>query len=83
MNIGAKIASGLVAAAAGMAANFVLKKGWRAVTGHEAPFDETQDVDLGELLVFAAVSGVVLTLFQRTASRQTAKWLGEVPKHSA
>ncbi|MDO4790896.1 MAG: DUF4235 domain-containing protein [Buchananella hordeovulneris] len=77
MDLGWKVTHLAAAAAAGFAANFVLKKAWQLTTGRDAPVDdEDPDVSVAEVLVYAAVSGVVFTLLRRGAVGAAAHLYG-------
>ncbi|QOR70378.1 DUF4235 domain-containing protein [Ruania alkalisoli] len=82
MNI-SKLVTTLAAIAAGIAANKLLTMGWKAATGHEPPTGDADDgeISLGELVVFAAVSGAVVTFARTFATRGAKKWLdsGDLP----
>lgn len=79
MDIRRKLIVGGALALAGMAANKVLSIGWKAVTGHEPPEEVDEPVDtLGELLVFAAVSGVVVALTRQVALRGANRFFPEI-----
>src|SRR5690625_3957182 len=51
---------------------------WKAVTGHEPPTGDPDDgeISIGELVVFAAVSGAVVAFARAFATRGAAKWMG-------
>ena len=76
MDIGWKIASAGSLAVAGFIADRVVDAGWKVATGHSAPrgAEEEAQANLAEVLVFAVVSGVLVTLIQRLAVKQTNKW---------
>lgn len=77
MDIGWKVTQVAAAAVAGFAANFLLKKAWQISTGRNTPTDSNDpDVGIGEVLVYAAVSGVVFTLLQRGAVGAAAHMYG-------
>ena len=53
--------------------NKALLVGWKAVTGREAPKEpESPEVRLGEAIVFAALSGALVTVIRTLATRQLA-----------
>lgn len=78
MDIGWKIASAASLGLAGLVADKLVNVGWKAVTGHDAPKgpEEEAQANLAELIVFGVVSGVLVTLIQRVAIKQTNKWYG-------
>ncbi|MDU0968899.1 MAG: DUF4235 domain-containing protein [Actinomycetaceae bacterium] len=78
MDIGWKIASAASLAAAGFVADKIVDVGWKAVTGRTAPRspEEEAEANLAEVLIFGVVSGVLVTLIQRVAVKQTNKWYG-------
>ncbi|MDT3766991.1 DUF4235 domain-containing protein [Gleimia hominis] len=74
MNVPYKLATAGALAAAGFAANQIVNQGWKVFTGHESPQNEDEDqVELVELLVFAAISGVLATMARRYVLRGTKK----------
>ncbi|MDO5729963.1 MAG: DUF4235 domain-containing protein [Actinomycetaceae bacterium] len=77
MNVPYKVASAGALAVSGIIANQVVDKGWKAVTGHESPQGQDEDnAAIVELLVFAVVSGVLVSLARRYALRGTKKFFG-------
>lgn len=77
MNVPYKIASAGALAVSGIIANQVVDKGWKAVTGHESPQGQDEDnAAIVELLVFAVISGVLVSLTRRYALRGTKKFFG-------
>ncbi|CAM3780441.1 DUF4235 domain-containing protein [Occultella aeris] len=79
-----KIVTTVAAIAAGFAANKLISLVWKGVTGHEPPTGDADDgeISLGELVVFAAVSGAVVAFARTFATRTTGKWMsrGEIKK---
>lgn len=76
-----KLITTAAAVAAGFAANKALSAGWKAVTGHEPPTgDDDGEVSMGELVVFAAVSGAVVAFARTYATRGAAKWMASGDK---
>ncbi|UFU06175.1 DUF4235 domain-containing protein [Ruania halotolerans] len=79
-----KVVTTVAAIAAGFAANKLLTVGWKAATGHAPPSGDADDdeASLGELVIFAAVSGAVIAFSRIIASRGASKWLsgGEIAK---
>ncbi|WP_026407616.1 DUF4235 domain-containing protein [Actinomyces gerencseriae] len=69
-------ASALILLASGIVAERVVAVGWKAVTGRPAPQDESQTLNyqLGEVVVFAIVSGAVMSLTRQLTLRQAARW---------
>ena len=78
MDIGWKVASAASLAGAGLVANLVINAGWKLVTGHKPPQDgeEAAQSSLLEVVLFAAISGVAVSLIQRAAMRRTNSWYG-------
>lgn len=78
MDIGWKIASAGSLAVAGFVADKIVDVGWKAATGRTAPRgpEEEAQANIVELVVFGVVSGVLVTLIQRLAVKQTNKWYG-------
>ena len=72
-----KLVTTVAAVAAGFAANKLIAVGWKAVTGHEPPTGDPDDgeISIGELVVFAAVSGAVVAFARTFATRGAAKWM--------
>lgn len=68
--------SALTMVAAGFVANKVVSTGWRAVTGRAAPKDQDEllSAGLAEVVVFAVVSGALVSLTRELALRQAAAW---------
>ncbi len=77
-----KLVTTVAAIAAGFAANKLLSVGWKAVTGHEPPTGDADDgeISIGELVVFAAVSGAVVAFARTFATRGAAKWMASGDK---
>ncbi|SNU01846.1 Protein of unknown function [Ruaniaceae bacterium KH17] len=68
-------------ALAGLVAGKVLEKGWKAVTGHAAPVDFSDDqTTISEFVIYAAVSGALLALARAATQSQTQKMFAQVPK---
>jgi hypothetical protein len=62
---------------AGVATNKIVDFGWKAVTGHEPPYDEDDPgVRAIEAIAFAAFSGAILGLMRHYAMRGASKWYG-------
>lgn len=82
MDIGWKIASAGSLAVAGFVADRIVDLGWKAVTGHTAPRgpEEEAKANLAEVILFGVISGVLVTLVQRVAVKQTNKWYGGCSK---
>ncbi|MDO5720024.1 MAG: DUF4235 domain-containing protein [Actinomycetaceae bacterium] len=77
MNVPYKVASAGALAVSGIIANQIVDKGWKAVTGHESPQGQDEDnTAIAELLVFAVVSGILVSLARRYALRGTKKFFG-------
>ena len=69
-------ASALILLASGIVAEKVVAAGWKTVTGRPAPQDDNQvlNYQLGEVVVFAVVSGAAMSLTRQLTLRQAAKW---------
>lgn len=74
MDIGWKIVSAVAGVAAGIAANQIIKLGWKATTGHQPPQAQNDQVDFAELLTFTVVSAAVTAATRKLAEHQAAKW---------
>lgn len=78
MNVPYKVASAGALAVSGILANQIVDKGWKYVTGHESPQGEDEDnARLAELITFAIISGVLVSLARRYALRGTKKYFGK------
>lgn len=81
-----KLISTALVMGAGLAATKVLSLAWRGVTGHEPPkeFDsEDGEVGLGEVIVFAAVSGALAALVKVYATKGAARIVGSKAPRTA
>lgn len=76
MDIGWKLASAGAMAGAAFVASKIAEGGWKAVTGHDIPHEDDDDVQLVQLVAFAAASAVLVALAQRYALRGAKKWYG-------
>ncbi|AOZ72178.1 hypothetical protein BK816_01755 [Boudabousia tangfeifanii] len=78
MDIAWKVINGVALAGAALVANTVVKSGWKALTGNTppAPGDEEATARLAEVLIFGALSGLVMAAARRTAVRSANKWYG-------
>lgn len=77
MDIPYKLATAGSLAIAGLIANQVVDKGWKLVTGHSSPQGEDEDeARVAELIAFAVISGVLVSLTRRYALKGTKKFLG-------
>jgi hypothetical protein len=68
-----KMATTLAALAAGFAAQRALQAGWRMVTGKPAPGADDDEVSLGEVLMFTALSaaaGAVIRVWTTRGARK-------------
>lgn len=75
MNAQKLLTAGAVALA-GLVAGKILEKGWKAVTGHEAPIDFDDDqTTIPEFVIYAAVSGAVLAIARAATQRQATKMI--------
>lgn len=69
-----RVAGGLAAMAAGIAARKVITFGWKRVTGKEPPSDpDSPEVQLREALAWAVLMGVGMEVARLLAVRATAK----------
>ncbi|MDO5034434.1 MAG: DUF4235 domain-containing protein [Actinomycetaceae bacterium] len=77
MNLTYKLATAGALALAGIIANQVVDKGWKLATGHPSPQGEDEDqAKFAELMVFAVVSGVLVSITRRYALKGTKKFFG-------
>ncbi len=67
-------------ALAGLVAGKVLEKGWKLVTGHEAPVDfDDGETSIPEFVIYAAVSGAILAVARASVQKGTKRYLGRGP----
>ncbi|MDO4242876.1 MAG: DUF4235 domain-containing protein [Actinomyces sp.] len=68
--------SALTMVAAGFVADKIVSTGWKAVTGRATPKDQDELLTAGiaEVVVFAVVSGALISLTRELALRQAATW---------
>ncbi|MBV7363401.1 DUF4235 domain-containing protein [Actinomycetaceae bacterium TAE3-ERU4] len=78
MDISWKIVNGVALAGAALLANTVMKKVWKGVTGNTPPTpgEGEATATLPEVLVFGALSGLIMAVSRRTAVRTANKWYG-------
>jgi len=76
MDIGWKIVSAGAGLVAGLAANKIVSTGWKAVTGHDTPAEDDFEIGIGELVLFAVVSGAVTQLVRQLVMRKAHSWYG-------
>ena len=69
----AKAATTMAALLAGFAAQRALQAGWRMATGKPAPGADDDEVSLGEILVFTALSAAAVAVIRVWATRSTRK----------
>lgn len=62
---------------AALAAAFVVQKavaaGWRAVTGHQAPRADDDEISLGEIITYTAISAATVAAVRVFTARKTNK----------
>ena len=66
-----KLATTAVIAGAAFAASKVFEAGWKVATGRPIPAEDSDDVTIASLVLFAATSAVA----QRYAYKGSQKWL--------
>lgn len=72
-----KIVTMLAVLGAGLAVNKALSLAWKGVTGHEPPTGRDDgEISIGELVVFAAISGAAVAFAKTYANRSAVRWLG-------
>lgn len=76
MDIGWKIASAGSMALSAMVANKLVEGGWKLVTGNPIPREDDDNVQIVQLLAFAALSAVCVSFIQRYAIKGAKKWYG-------
>ncbi|MDN6429550.1 MAG: DUF4235 domain-containing protein [Propionibacterium sp.] len=76
MDFGWKITSAGAMAGAAFLASKVAETGWKAATGHDVPHEDDDEVQMVQLIAFAAVSAVLVAVAQRYAMRGAKKWYG-------
>jgi hypothetical protein len=64
-----KVATTVAALAAGFVAQRALQAGWKAVTGRPAPGADDDQVSLGEIMVFTALSAAAVAVIRVWATR--------------
>lgn len=82
MNLNAeKLLTAGAVALAGLVAGKVLEKGWKIVTGHEAPIDFDDDqTTISEFVIYAALSGAVLAVARAATQTRARKMVRSIPK---
>lgn len=76
-----KLVTAGTVALAGLVAAKVLEKGWKLVTGHEAPIDFDDDrTSVSEFVIYAAVSGAILAVARAATQKQTKKAFVSIAK---
>ena len=75
MDVPYKLATAGALALSGLVANKVVDQGWKLVTGHPSPQGEDEDqAKFAELIAFAVISGVLVTVTRRYALKSTKKF---------
>ena len=69
-----KVATTVVIAGAAFAAK-VFKVGWKVATGRPTPAEDSDDVTIASLVLFAATSAAIAAVAQRYAYKGSQKWL--------
>ena len=70
-----KVATTVVIAGAAFAASKVFEAGWKVATGRPIPAEDSDDVTLASLVLFAATSAAIAAVAQRYAYKGSQKWL--------
>ncbi|AKU65803.1 hypothetical protein ADJ76_08740 [Schaalia meyeri] len=70
-----KVATTVVIAGAAFAASKLVEVGWRAATRRPVPVEDSDDVTLTSLVLFAATSAAIAAVAQRYAYKGSQKWL--------
>lgn len=77
MDMGWKIASAIAVVFAGFAADKIVDVGWKAATGHTPPRgDDEASATVTELILFGAISGILVAIIRRQALRGANRWYG-------
>lgn len=76
-SMGFAITAALTTAAAGFAADRLIRLAWTKGSGRDLPSDEDLlDTPVLQIVAFAALSGAVASVVQQLALRQAATWYG-------
>ena len=70
-----KVATTVVIAGAAFAASKAFEVGWKVATGRPIPAEDSDDVTLASLVLFAATSAAIAAVAQRYAYKGSQKWL--------
>ena len=70
-----KLATTAVIAGAAFAASKVFEAGWKVATGRPIPAEDSDDVTLASLVLFAATSAALAAVAQRHAYKGPQTWL--------
>ena len=76
-----KVATTVVIAGAAFAASKLFEAGWKVSTGRPIPAEDSADVTIASLVIFAATSAAIAAVAQRYAYKGSQKWL--TPKLAA
>ena len=76
-----KLATTAVIAGAAFAASKVFEAGWKVATGRPIPAEDSDDVTIASLVLFASASAAIAAVAQRYAYKGSQKWL--TPKLAA
>lgn len=70
-----KVATTVVIAGAAFAASKVFEAGWKVATGGPVPAEDSDDVTIASLVLFASASAAIAAVAQRYAYKGSQKWL--------
>ena len=70
-----KLATTAVIAGAAFAASKVFEAGWKVATGRPIPAEDSDDVTIASLVLFASASAAIAAIAQRYAYKGSQKWL--------
>ena len=70
-----KVATTIVIAGAAFAASKLFEAGWKVATGRPIPAEDSDDVTIASLVLFASTSAAIAAIAQRYAYKVFQKWL--------
>ena len=70
-----KVATTVVIAGAAFAASKPFEAGWKVATGRPIPAEDSDDVTIASLVLFASASAAIAAVAQRYAYKGSKKWL--------
>ena len=70
-----KVATTIVIAGAAFAASKLFEAGWKVATGRPIPAEDSDDVTIASLVLFASTSAAIAAIAQRYAYKGSQKWL--------